>query len=197
MADRTQLNVNISPELLKSLKHNAIKSGMTLASYVTEIINNYISKNHLKEEENLINTRIESIEDQLENITSQLNLINNPRKIDKVEPVSKINGFSKEGSNAFGKAISELFIDECKKKGLSTQAAVIELIPHIQSTFNIKYWGQLIEMFSENKISTTPDLMYEIYRVHGDKCPMSELFSKWCGKEPKIINQHFLQAVID
>ena len=38
MTERTQLNVNISPELLKVLKQNAIKSGSTLAKYVTQII---------------------------------------------------------------------------------------------------------------------------------------------------------------
>ena len=71
MTERTQLNVNISPELLKVLKQNAIKSGLTLAKYVTQIIQSYVSKDDLIEDENLINERINSVEGQLIEITNE------------------------------------------------------------------------------------------------------------------------------
>ena len=197
MAERTQLNVNISPELLKTLKHNAIKSGMTLATYVTDIIKLYVNNENLLEEDSHIDKRIESMELQLEAISNQLDILNSTQKREKPTQIRKITGFSKEGSIAFGKTISKFFIEECKDRGLTTQEAVIELTPHIQSTFNIKYWGPLIEMFSENKILTTPDLMYEVYMEHGEKCPMLDLFYKWCGKEPQMIEEKFLKAVIN
>ena len=76
MTERTQLNVNISPELLKVLKQNAIKSGLTLAKYVTQIIQSYVSKDDLIEDENLINTRINSVERQLIEIAEKLNNVN-------------------------------------------------------------------------------------------------------------------------
>ena len=76
MTERTQLNVNISPELLKVLKQNAIKSGSTLAKYVTQIIQLYVSKEDLIEDENLINKRINSIESQLAEISEKLNNFN-------------------------------------------------------------------------------------------------------------------------
>jgi len=76
MTERTQLNVNISPELLKVLKQNAIKSGSTLAKYVTQIIQSYVSKEDLIEDENLINKRINSIESQLAEISEKLNNFN-------------------------------------------------------------------------------------------------------------------------
>ena len=76
MAERTQLNVNISPELLKVLKQNAIKSGLTLAKYVTQIIQSYVSKEDLIDDENLIDKRINSIESQLKEIAENLNSIN-------------------------------------------------------------------------------------------------------------------------
>ena len=201
MAERTQLNVNISPELLKSLKHNAIKSGMTLANYVTEIIKCYISNEDLIEEEeqnnsNRVSARIESIENQLDSVINQLNMLNNAKKTYDIKANQEIAGFTKQGSITFGKAVSKLFEDECKKRNLNTQEAVIELTPLIQSTFNIKYWGPLIEMFSENKILTTPDLLYEVYEAHDGKCPMYDLFYKWCGKEPSIIEDKFLEAII-
>ena len=77
MTERTQLNVNISPELLKVLKQNAIKSGLTLAKYVTQIIQSYVSKDDLIEDENLINKRINSVEGQLIEIAEKLNNFNN------------------------------------------------------------------------------------------------------------------------
>ena len=73
MTERTQLNVNISPELLKVLKQNAIKSGSTLAKYVTQIIQSYVSKEDLFEDENLTDKRIISLENQLKEITEKLN----------------------------------------------------------------------------------------------------------------------------
>ena len=76
MTERTQLNVNISPELLKVLKQNAIKSGLTLAKYVTQIIQSYVSKEDLIEDENLINKRINSVEGQLIEIAKKLENFN-------------------------------------------------------------------------------------------------------------------------
>ena len=76
MTERTQLNVNISPELLKLLKQNAIKSGLTLAKYVTQLIQSYVSKEDLIEDEHMINKRINSMESQLIEISEKLNSFN-------------------------------------------------------------------------------------------------------------------------
>ena len=76
MAERTLLNVNFSPELLKILKQNAIKSGLTLAKYVTQIIQSYVSREDLIEDENLINKRINSVEGQLIEIAKKLDDFN-------------------------------------------------------------------------------------------------------------------------
>ena len=70
--DRTQLNVNINPELLKTLKHNAIKSGMTLNNYVTQLIKLYVSKENLIEESEDVSTRIETVETKLNEIDNKL-----------------------------------------------------------------------------------------------------------------------------
>ena len=77
MTDRTQLNVNISPELLKVLKQNAIKSGLTLAKYVTKLIQAYVSNEDLIEEGSLVDKRIDSMESQLNEIAEKLNNFNN------------------------------------------------------------------------------------------------------------------------
>ena len=118
MTARTQLNVNINPELLKKLKHNAIKTGMTLAGYVTQLIKLYLSKEDLLNEDISFNTRIESIEDQLEKIISKLNVLSNLEVSTSVVSRNEVTGFTEEDSIAFGKAISKLFIEQCEKKGL-------------------------------------------------------------------------------
>ena len=77
MTERTQLNVNISPELLKVLKQNAIKSGLTLAKYVTKLIQAYVSNENLLKEGTSIDKRINSIEIQLNEIAEKLKNFNN------------------------------------------------------------------------------------------------------------------------
>ncbi len=77
MKERTQLNVNISPELLKVLKQNAIKSGLTLAKYVTKLIQAYVSNEDLIDEGTLVDKRIDFMESQLNEIAEKLNNFNN------------------------------------------------------------------------------------------------------------------------
>ena len=95
MAERTKLNVNISPELLKAIKKNAIKSGLTLAKYVTQLIQSYVSNEDLIEDENLINKRINTMESQLIEISEKLNNFNsmksNTSHKEKKEKISALD----------------------------------------------------------------------------------------------------------
>jgi len=94
MTERTQLNVNISPELLKVLKQNAIKSGLTLAKYVTRLIQAYVSKEDLIEDDNLINKRINSMESQLIEISEKLNNFNKMSNTSDKEEKEKMSAFA-------------------------------------------------------------------------------------------------------
>ena len=101
MTERTQLNVNISPELLKVLKQNAIKSGLTLAKYVTQIIQSYVSKEDLIEDENLINKRINSVERQLIEIAEKLNNVDSMKSINSYkEEKEKFSALDASPENA-------------------------------------------------------------------------------------------------
>ena len=124
MTERTQLNVNISPELLKVLKQNAIKSGLTLAKYVTQLIQAYVSKEDLIEDENLINKRINSMESQLIEISEKLNNFNrmsNTSDKEEKEEMSalaaspKIAAIPKKPSAADAKRIGILSAQHFKK----------------------------------------------------------------------------------
>ena len=199
MSDRTQLNINISPELLKVLKQNAIKSGTTLSKYVTKLIKVYVSNEKFPEENDSVDSRIDNIENQLREISSKLSVLNltsNEILQNESTKTEKVIGFTKEGAILFGKAVSEEYSKECKLRSISTQEAVSELIPLIQSTFAIKYWGPIIEMFANNQTTINSELLYEVYTEHNEKCPISELFYKWTGRKSKLIEEHLREASI-
>ena len=124
MTERTQLNVNISPELLKVLKQNAIKSGITLAKYVTQLIQSYVSKEDLIEDDNLINKRINSMESQLIEISEKLNNFNRMsstsdkeemEKMSALDESPKIAAIPKKPSADIAKRIGELSAQHFKK----------------------------------------------------------------------------------
>ena len=101
MTERTQLNVNISPELIKVLKQNAIKSGLTLAKYVTQIIQSYVSKEDLIDDEKLIDKRINSVESQLIEIAKKLDDFNSMKSITSYkEEKEKISALDASPKNA-------------------------------------------------------------------------------------------------
>ena len=74
MTKRTQLNINISPQLLKELKKTAIKSKKTLSTLVSEILSNEIYKNSSDQSPAtsrvLIERRLESIEKIISSLKS-------------------------------------------------------------------------------------------------------------------------------
>ena len=125
MTERTQLNVNISPELLKVLKQNAIKSGLTLAKYVTKLIQAYVSNEDLIEEGTLVDKRIDSMESQLNEIAEKLNNFNNIisessyKEVKKERPVEaispKIAFIPKKPSTADVKKLGTLIAQHFKK----------------------------------------------------------------------------------
>ena len=49
--ERTQLNININPDLLKSLKREALETNKKLAVLIVEILNDYINNSINKNNE--------------------------------------------------------------------------------------------------------------------------------------------------
>ena len=195
--ERTQLNVNINAELLKTLKQNAIKSGMTLTNYVTQLIKVYVSKENIAEESDHVSTRIENVEYQLHKINEkllELTKSNTSIHTSKKRDYKKITGFSEEGAKACNDAVIKYFEEEITNRNISLQEAVIEITPHIQSSFDIKYWSKVLKMFSEKNININAKEMYDIYTESGNKCPICDMFYKWSGKKPKYIEDMLLEA---
>ena len=73
---RTQLNINVSPDLLTALKRKAIKSGKTLTSYVSEILSEEL--NSACEEP--LESDLAALEDRIKYLEEKVSLLSNPRE---------------------------------------------------------------------------------------------------------------------
>ena len=74
MAERTQLNINIKPDLLKKLKKVALENNRKLVELINEVLSNYISD--IKNDQ--INNR--SILDELDEVKNRISVLENSKK---------------------------------------------------------------------------------------------------------------------
>ena len=191
MAERTQLNVNISPELLKVLKQNAIKSGSTLAKYVTQIIQSYVSKEDVIEDENLIDKRINSIESQLNEISEKLNNFNSMKsntsykeekeKISTLEASPKNAAKPKKPSAADVKRIGILaakhFKNIQREEVLSSKEAwKLFIESEFSQMIKTDHLDAILDVLRGESVLTF-EAMSEIYLEYGG-CPVVKAFRK-------------------
>ena len=74
MPDRTQLNININPDLLKNLKKVALENNRRLVELINEILTNYV--NGIKSEQ----TENRSILDELDEVKNRITILENLEK---------------------------------------------------------------------------------------------------------------------
>ena len=74
MSARTQLNINIKPDLLKNLKKVALENNRRLVDLINEILTNYI--NETKSEI----TKNRSILDELDEVKNRISVLENLKK---------------------------------------------------------------------------------------------------------------------
>ena len=74
MPERTLLNINIKPELLKKLKKVALENNRKLVELINEVLSNYISD--IKNDQ--INNR--SILDELDEVKNRISVLENSKK---------------------------------------------------------------------------------------------------------------------
>ena len=103
--EKSQLNVQIDPQLLIALKFEAINSGKTLSAFVTE---------RLTQSHQDVNGEI--LEERLQRIEKQLDLLNNFKR----DVENKINVersiFSDSGAKKYGEVAREIFELNQKKR---------------------------------------------------------------------------------
>ena len=74
MPERTQLNINIKPDLLKKLKKVALENNRKLVELINEVLSNYISDT----KNDQINNR--SILDELDEVKNRISVLENSTK---------------------------------------------------------------------------------------------------------------------
>ena len=74
MPERTQLNININPDLLKNLKKIALENNRKLVELINEVLTNYI--NGIKNDQ----TKYRSILDELDEVKNRISVLENSKK---------------------------------------------------------------------------------------------------------------------
>ena len=73
MQERTQLNININPDLLKNLKKIALENNRKLVELINEILTNYIQE--IKNDQ----TKYRSILDELDDVKNRISVLENSK----------------------------------------------------------------------------------------------------------------------
>ena len=73
MPERTQLNININPDLLKNLKKIALENNRKLVELINEILTNYIQE--IKNDQ----TKYRSILDELDDVKNRISVLENSK----------------------------------------------------------------------------------------------------------------------
>ena len=74
MPERTQLNININPDLLKNLKKIALENNRKLVELINEVLTNYIQD--IKNDQ----TKYRSILDELDEVKKRISILENSTK---------------------------------------------------------------------------------------------------------------------
>ncbi len=175
--ERTQLNINIDPELLLKLKSEAIKNGKTLTQFVTEQL-----KNTQEESVDIsLEKRLLKIE-KLLNIDQQLS--NDDKKIGSI--------FTDKGAKQYGQIARDEFEAHAKKKGLSIDEALRQLDQHI-STYPHANPELIFQILLGNHELTGLEMTIA-YRY--GSCAMRSALYDWTKDPLENLNKAFLNAVI-
>jgi len=176
--EKSQLNVQIDPQLLIALKFEAINSGKTLSAFVTERLFHHDVKGEI-------------LEERLQRIEKQLDLLNNFKR--DVENKININRsiFSDSGAKKYGEVAREIFELNRKKKKLSFDEAFGEL-----SRSLVKYpsYPELVLSLLTGKHQLTGLEMTTAYR--NGSCGMRNALHDWTNSSLEKLNEAFLNAVM-
>ena len=174
---KSQLNIQIDPNLLISLKSEAIKSGKTLSAFVTE----RLVQSDAQEKTDSLEERLQRIEKQLDSLKSMHS---------DIEHKDHRSIFSDDGAKKYGTVARELFEFHCKKKKLSFEDAFAELC-----TYLARYDSEIELMYSllSGKHNLTGLEMTYAYKK--GYCSMRNALNEWTENSLEPLNEAFLNAV--
>ena len=177
MQKRTQLNIQIDPDLLLRLKSEAIKNGKSLTELVTQKLLMIPEKSTL-----------DSLEQRLTKIEQHLNIESNSS--DKKKTIGSI--FTDQGAKKYGEVAKALFDLHRKKKELSIEAGLQELAKYLKELPHSS--PELVFQILIGDHVLTGLEMTNTYR-HGS-CAMRTALSQWCNDPLEELNDAFLNSVL-
>ena len=179
--DKSQLNIKIDPELLLKLKSKAIKSGKTLAAFVTELLEQGSTK---------VTHDFDILEKRLLKLEERLNLTDNfsSHKEKEVDQCNSI--FSDSGAKTYGEVARELFELHRKEKKLSMKDALGELSICLK---NYDSYPELVFQILSGNHELTGLEMTNAYR--NGSCGMRSALSESTNSSLEPLNEAFLNAV--
>ena len=74
MAERTQLNINIKPDLLKNLKKVALENNRKLVELINEVLTNYVNETLIDQ------TKNRRILEELDEVKNRISVLENLKK---------------------------------------------------------------------------------------------------------------------
>ncbi|WP_320674122.1 hypothetical protein [Prochlorococcus sp. MIT 1341] len=175
--EKAQLNINIDPELLVSLKAEAIKEGKTLTAFVTERLVIAEAK-----QSNL------PLEGRLKRIESFLNL--DSAEVKQGQSIGRI--FTDEGAEEYGEVAKAEFEYHMRKKGLDPKTALKELAEHLKNYPHSN--PELVFQILLGTHKLTGLEMTIAYRF--GSCAMRSALNDWTNSPLEDLNEAFLNAVI-
>ena len=174
---RSQLNINIDPELLIKLKNEAIRSGKTLTEYVTNQLSNV------------------SNVPQQSPLEQRLLLIEEHLGISETKPaLEQTMGsiFTDEGAKRYGAVAKKLFESSYKKMGITQEKALRELAVHL-NCYEHSDPELVFQLLLGNHDLTGLEMTYA-YRK--GSCAMRSALADWSKETLEELDEAFLSAVV-
>ena len=115
---------------------------------------------------------------------SQKKVASGERKVEEPKFGMPVKGIKKEGVKIITKSFEKIFTEECKKRKMNNIEAMAELTPTIQEVFKPTFWGNVMNIISQNTWSKmTEEQMIAAYNEHDFECPMVKLLESFTNKE--------------
>jgi len=176
MSKRSQLNININPDLLILIKQSALKSGMTIGDYINNIIKCYLTDEDLKRSNINNDQRLNNIEKKLSDITKSLN------EILDVKSESNFIQCTEDDAKLYCTLLCKQFKLYARNKMISTKEAWIEFMNQDDATHILKQHIPIIQdTLRGESILPLKDLI-EIIKIYG-YCPVIPVYHSMTSGE--------------
>ena len=169
MGNRSQLNINIDPDLLKLVKQSALKSGMTIGDFINNIIKCYLTDENLKNTNNINDQRLTRIEKQISNISKSLN------QLLEIKSESNIIQCTDDDAKFYCKLLAKQFKVYARNKMISTKEAWSEFMKQDDAKKILQKHIPIIQdTLREESVCTLNELI-EIIKVYS-YCPVIPVY---------------------